>query len=91
LFIYGRIELALFTFIPMVISWIWILGIAAIFDIKFNFVNIIIATFIFGLGDDFSIFVTDGLLHKYKYKKDTFKTNPVLNKIQDKSKALNLL
>jgi len=74
LLIYGRIELALFTFIPMVISWIWILGIASIFDIKFNFVNIIIATFIFGLGDDFSIFVTDGLLHKYKYKKDTLKT-----------------
>jgi len=71
LIIYGRIEMALFTFIPMVISWIWILGIASLFDIKFNFVNIVIATFIFGLGDDFSIFVTDGLLHKYKYKKNT--------------------
>ena len=71
LIIYGRIEMALFTFIPMVISWIWILGIASIFDIKFNFINIVIATFIFGLGDDFSIFVTDGLLHKYKYKKNT--------------------
>lgn len=71
LIIYGRIELALFTFIPMVISWIWILGIASIFDIKFNFVNIVIATFVFGLGDDFSIFVTDGLLSKYKYKKNT--------------------
>jgi len=71
LIIYGRIELALFTFIPMVISWIWILGIASIFDIKFNFVNIVIATFIFGLGDDFSIFVTDGLLNKYKYKKNS--------------------
>ena len=63
--------MALFTFIPMVISWIWILGIAAIFGLKFNFVNIVIATFIFGLGDDFSIFVTDGLLHKYKHKKNT--------------------
>lgn len=71
LIIYGRIELALFTFIPMVISWIWILGIAAIFNIQFNFVNIIIATFIFGLGDDFSIFVTDGLLSKYKYNKNS--------------------
>jgi predicted RND superfamily exporter protein len=71
LIIYGRIELALFTFIPMVISWVWILGMASIFDIKFNFVNIIIATFVFGLGDDFSIFVTDGLLSKYKYKKNT--------------------
>jgi len=71
LIIYGRIELALFTFIPMVVSWIWILGIASIFDIKFNFVNIVIATFVFGLGDDYSIFVTDGLLTKYKFKKNT--------------------
>ena len=71
LIIYGRIELALITFIPMVISWIWILGIAALFGIQFNFVNIVIATFIFGLGDDFSIFVTDGLLSKYKYNKNS--------------------
>ena len=71
LVIYGRLEMALFTFIPMAISWVWILGIAGLFGLKFNFVNIVIATFIFGLGDDFSIFVTDGLLHKYKHKKNT--------------------
>ncbi len=71
LIVYGRIEIALLSFIPMVISWIWILGIAALLGIKFNFVNIIITTFIFGLGDDFSIFVTDGLLSKYKFKKDS--------------------
>ena len=72
--IYGRIELALLAFIPMVISWIWILGFASLLDIKFNFVNIVITTFIFGLGDDFSIFVTDGLLAKYKTKKDSLKS-----------------
>lgn len=71
LLIYGRIELALLAFIPMVISWIWILGIAVLLGIKFNFVNIVISTFIFGLGDDFSIFITDGLLAKYKYKKES--------------------
>src|SRR5690606_39258295 len=71
LVIYGRIELALFTFIPMVISWIWILGLASLFNINFNFVNIVIATFIFGLGDDYSIFITDGLLNKYKHKKNS--------------------
>ncbi|MCE6991345.1 trifunctional MMPL family transporter/lysophospholipid acyltransferase/class I SAM-dependent methyltransferase [Dyadobacter sp. CY323] len=74
LIVYGRIELTLLSFLPMVISWIWILGIAAILDIKFNFVNVIVTTFIFGLGDDFSIFVTDGLLSKYKYKKDTLRS-----------------
>lgn len=74
LVIYGRVELALFSFFPMVISWVWILAIAGMFDIQFNFVNIIVATFIFGLGDDFSIFVTDGLIQKYKTKSDSLKS-----------------
>lgn len=63
---YGRIELALLTFLPMAISWVIILGMMAIFGIKFNIVNIILATLIFGLGDDFSIFIMDGLLHEYQ-------------------------
>lgn len=63
---YGRLELALLTFLPMAISWVIILGMMAIFDIRFNIVNIILATLIFGLGDDFSIFIMDGLLHEYK-------------------------
>lgn len=63
---YGRIELTVVTFLPMCISWIIILGFMAIFDIKFNIVNIILATFIFGIGDDFSIFIMDGLLQEYK-------------------------
>lgn len=71
LIVYGRIELALFAFMPMVLSWIWILGISALFDIPFNFVNIMAVTFIFGLGDDFSIFTTDGLLNKYKTGKNS--------------------
>ncbi len=65
LIIYGRIELAIIIFLPMIISWIWILGIAAIFDIRFNFVNIVLVTFIFGLGDDFCIFIGDALLKKH--------------------------
>lgn len=63
---YGRIELTLLTFLPMAISWVIILGIMAMFGIKFNIVNIILATFIFGIGDDFSIFIMDGLLQEYK-------------------------
>ncbi len=74
LLIYGRIELAILNFLPMVVAWIWILGFSAVFDVKFNFVNIIIATFIFGLGDDFTIFVTEGLLQKYKYNKTILKS-----------------
>lgn len=63
---YGRIELTLLSFLPMCISWVIILGLMALFDIKFNIVNIILATFIFGIGDDFSIFIMDGLLQDYR-------------------------
>lgn len=64
---FGRIELGLLAFCPMVVSWIWILGIMGITGIHFNIVNIILATFIFGLGDDYVIFITDGLMHEYKF------------------------
>ncbi|MGQ0829132.1 MAG: 1-acyl-sn-glycerol-3-phosphate acyltransferase [Bacteroidota bacterium] len=63
---YGRLELALITYIPMVLSWLCILGIMGAFGIKFNIINIIVSTFIFGLGDDYSIFITDALLGEYK-------------------------
>jgi len=63
---YGRIELTLVSFIPMFISWIWILGIMGIFGIQFNIINIIISALIFGLGDDYSLFIMDGLLKEYK-------------------------
>jgi len=75
LLIYGRFELALITFLPMLISWIWILGICAILEIQFNFVNIIISTLIFGIGDDFAIFISDGYLKKYKTNNDTIRVN----------------
>ena len=39
-------------FMPMFISWLWILGLMGLLGIKFNVINIIISTFIFGLGDD---------------------------------------
>lgn len=63
---YGRIELALVTFIPMLLSWIWIIGIMGLFGLEFNIINIIISAFIFGLGDDFSIFIMDGMLQEYE-------------------------
>jgi len=64
---YGRIELTLFSFLPMAISWVWILGLMSLLGLKFNIVNIIISTLIFGLGDDYSIFTMDGLMEKYKH------------------------
>jgi 1-acyl-sn-glycerol-3-phosphate acyltransferase len=64
---YGRIELALITFIPMFISWIWTLGIMGLFGMKLNIFNIIITSFVFGLGIDYAIFSIQGMLQKYKY------------------------
>ncbi len=63
---FGRIELTLIAFIPMLITWIWILGIMGLLGIQFNIVNIIISALIFGLGDDYSLFTLDGLLQEYK-------------------------
>ena len=64
-----RLSYAIIAFMPMVVSWIWILGIMNLFGIEFNLVNIILATFIFGQGDDYSIFITEGLIYEDKYGK----------------------
>ena len=79
---FGRIEPAVFSFLPMLISWLWILGIMAIFGIAFNIVNIIISTFIFGLGDDYSIFNSEGMLQEYSNGRkmlSSFKTSILLS------------
>lgn len=64
-FSFGRIELSVIAFLPLAVSWVWILGIMGIFSMKFNIVNIILATFIFGQGDDYTIFVTEGLMYEH--------------------------
>ena len=81
---YGRIELTLVSFIPMFISWIWILGLMGILGISFNIVNIIISALIFGLGDDYSLYIMDGLLQEYKTGKkvlSSYKTSIFLSAI----------
>ncbi len=81
---YGRIEMMLISFIPMLISWIWILGIMALCNIQFNIVNIIISALIFGLGDDYSLFVMDGLINEYKTGKQnlaSYKSSILLSAI----------
>jgi len=53
---------SLLSFLPIVISWIIVLGAMNIFGLRFNLINIIISTFIFGIGVDYSIFVMNGLI-----------------------------
>jgi 1-acyl-sn-glycerol-3-phosphate acyltransferase len=71
---FGRIELTLLCVLPMMMSWCITLGIMALFHIKFNVFNIIISTFIFGMGDDFSVFLVSGLQQKYTEGKDNIKS-----------------
>jgi 1-acyl-sn-glycerol-3-phosphate acyltransferase len=81
---YGRIELALVSFIPMVIAFIWILGIMGMAGLEFNIVNIILSALIFGLGDDYSLFIMDGLLQEYRTGKKnlpSYKSSIVLSAI----------
>ena len=65
-FSFRRIELAIISFVPMAISWVWILGLMAMLGIKFNIVNVILATFIFGQGDDYTIFMTEGCIYEHR-------------------------
>lgn len=58
--------LALIAFLPMAISWVWIFGIMHLLGLHFNIVNIILATFIFGQGDDYTIFIVEGLVDEYR-------------------------
>ena len=61
---FGSLGLTLVCFLPLAVSWIWIQGIMGLTGLDFNIVNIILATFIFGMGDDYSIFITEGLLYE---------------------------
>ena len=62
---FRHIRLAIISFVPMAVSWVWILGIMALLGIKFNIASIILATFIFGQGDDYTIFMTEGCISEY--------------------------
>ena len=66
-FSFGNIELAALSFLPMAVSWVWILGLMGLTGTDFNIVNIILATFIFGQGDDYTIFMTEGCQYEYAF------------------------
>ncbi|GHT09315.1 glycerol acyltransferase [Bacteroidia bacterium] len=68
-FSFGRLEISILSFLPLAVSWVWILGIMQLGNMQFNIVNIILATFIFGQGDDYTIFITEGLMYEYTYRR----------------------
>ncbi|WP_452230722.1 MMPL family transporter [Lacinutrix sp. MEBiC02404] len=84
LLFYRSISLTLVTAIPIALTWLATLGVMGLFGIQFNIFNIIISTFVFGLGIDYCIFITNGLLHEYKTGEaalPTHKTSIILSVI----------
>lgn len=59
---FRNILVALLAFLPMFLSWYVVQGWMAILGVNFNLFNIIVSTFIFGIGVDYSIFVVQGLI-----------------------------
>ena len=59
---FKNLWIALIAFFPMFISWFVMQGYMSVFGLEFNLINIVIATFIYGIGVDYSIFVMEGLL-----------------------------
>lgn len=84
LLFFRNVELTLITIIPIALTWFITVGVMGLLNVKFNIFNIIISTFIFGLGVDYSIFITNGLIKQYKYgvkELKTYKTSILLSVI----------
>ncbi|MBT6689394.1 MAG: MMPL family transporter [Flavobacteriaceae bacterium] len=75
LLFYKSISLTLVTSIPICITWLLTIGLMGLFNLEFNIFNIIISTFIFGLGIDYSIFITNGLLHQHRTGENVLSTH----------------
>ena len=61
---FRNLWIALVAFFPMFLSWYALQGFMALLGLEFNLINIVIATFVFGIGVDYSIFVMEGLLQE---------------------------
>ncbi|MEI7499424.1 MAG: MMPL family transporter [Bacteroidota bacterium] len=84
IFSFGRIGLGLITALPMFFSWLITMGFMGITGIRFNIFNIIISSFIFGLGVDYSILMMRGLQQTLKTGKDdmhTYKVSVLLSSL----------
>jgi len=66
LLFYRSLSLTLITVIPIFLTWLLTIGLMGLLNIEFNIFNIIICSFIFGVGIDYCIFITNGLLTEYR-------------------------
>lgn len=75
LLFFRSFSLTLVTAIPILLTWVITIGVMGLVGLEFNIFNIIISTFIFGLGIDYSIFVTTGMLKEYRTGEKTLATH----------------
>ena len=79
---FRRLELVIVSIVPILISWIFTMGMMGFFDLQFNVINIIVCTLIFGIGVDYSIFMTSALQKEHTYgsvELPTYKTSILLS------------
>lgn len=76
-----NVKHTLLGFMPILLSWLIVLGAMVLADVRFNLISIIISTFIFGIGVDYSIFVMDGLTNEDQKKLAFHKTAILLSAI----------
>ena len=76
-----NVKHTLLGFMPILFSWLVVLGAMVLFDVSFNLISIIISTFIFGIGVDYSIFVMNGLTASKTYKLHYHKTAILLSAV----------
>ncbi len=69
-----NVKRTLLGFMPILLSWLIVLGAMNIFGQQFNLISIIISTFIFGIGVDYSIFIMHGLTSQRSENHSTFNT-----------------
>ncbi len=81
---YRNWKLTLVTVLPIAMTWLITIGIMGLFKMEFNIFSILISSFIFGLGVDYSIFMTNGLLRTNRHGQPvltTHKTSVLLSVI----------
>jgi uncharacterized protein len=67
---FRRIELAILSALPIIVTGIVTAGAMVFFDIQLNIFSTIVCTLIFGIGVDFSIFMTSALQKEYTTGQD---------------------
>lgn len=79
---FRRIELVIVSSVTIVISWIFTNGLMGLFGLQFNVINIIVCTLVFGIGVDYSIFMTTALQKEHTFGKielPTYRTSIMLS------------